>query len=136
MTSKVVYNGYLHTTATHLRSGSTIETDAPVDNHGKGEKFSPTDLVATALASCMVTTMGIAASAHQINMVGAECEVEKIMVSGPRRIGEVKVDVSFPQSARFSDKEMEILELAARTCPVLESMHPDCRKTLTFNWPA
>ena len=135
MTSKVVYKGNLRTSATHLRSGSIIETDAPVDNHGKGERFSPTDLVATALASCMVTTMGIACATHGINIDGAECEVEKIMVPNPRRIGEIKVNMRFPGSTLFTEKEKNILELAARTCPVWESLHPDCIKSLTINWP-
>lgn len=135
MTSKVVYTGQLRTVATHLRSGSTIETDAPVDNHGKGERFSPTDLVATALASCMVTTMGIACEVHGINIDGVECEVEKIMAADPRRISEVKVNMSFPKSGPYTDKEKKIIETAARNCPVVVSLHPDCLKTLTINWP-
>ena len=135
MTSKVVYTGELRTSATHLRSGSIIETDAPVDNHGKGERFSPTDTVATGLASCMLTTMGIACNTHNINMDGAECEVEKIMAPNPRRIAEIKVIVDFPKQTSFNEKEKHILELAARTCPVMESLHPDCKKTLSFNWP-
>lgn len=134
VTSKVVYTGDLRTEATHLRSGSTIECDAPVDNHGKGERFSPTDLVATALASCMLTTMGIAGNTHHINIDGATCEVEKIMVPDPRRIGEVKIAFSFPGGQQYTDKEKSILEHTAMTCPVIESMHPDCKKTVTFNW--
>ncbi len=135
MTSKVVYTGDLRTVATHLRSGSTIETDAPVDNHGKGDRFSPTDLVATALASCMVTTMGIACQAHNINIDGVTCEVEKIMVTNPRKIGEIKINMTFPDSKPFTDKEKTILEKAAQNCPIVESLHPDCKKTLTINWP-
>ena len=95
MTSKVVYTGNLRTVATHLLSSSTIETDAPVDNHGRGERFSPTDLVATALASCIVTTMGILGPKHDINVNGVECMVEKIMTNNPRRIGEIKIDLDF-----------------------------------------
>ena len=136
MTSKVTYTGGLRTFATHLRSGSNIETDAPVDNHGKGERFSPTDLVATALASCILTTIGIGGTTHNINIEGAECMVEKIMVPNPRRIGEIKIDLSFPKSAPFTDKEKQIIEHTARTCPVIESLHPDCVKTLSFAWPA
>lgn len=135
MTSKVVYTGDLRTIATHLKSGSTIETDAPVDNHGKGERFSPTDLVATALASCIVTTLGIAAKTHNINIDGAECFVEKIMVADPRRIGEIKVMLHFPKSKPFSDKEQKIIHHTAITCPVFESLHPDCKKTLSIRWP-
>jgi uncharacterized OsmC-like protein len=135
MTSKVIYNGGLRATATHLRSGSEVETDAPLDNNGKGERFSPTDLVATALASCMVTVMGIAANAHNIVIDGLECEIEKIMVPNPRRIGEVKVNLYFPKTQTYTDKEKKLLEHAALTCPVIESLHPDCKKTILFVWP-
>lgn len=134
MTSKVIYKGNLRALAIHLRSGSEIETDAPVDNHGKGERFSPTDLVATALASCMVTTMGIATDSRDINIDGTECEVEKIMLSNPRRIGEIKVTLHFPKNIQYSDKEKAILERIANTCPVFESLHPDCKKTVSFDW--
>ncbi len=135
MTSKVVYTGGLRTVDTHLRSGSVIETDAPVDNHGKGERFSPTDLVATSLASCILTTIGIAGQTHNLNIDGALCEVEKIMVPDPRRIGEIKVHMSFPGGQSYTDKEKSIIENTARTCPVYLSLHPDCKKTLTINWP-
>ena len=135
MTSKVIYQGDLRTEATHLQSGTIIETDAPVDNQGKGERFSPTDLVATALASCMLTLMGIAARTHNIEMDGTECEVEKIMVPNPRRIGGVNVKVTLPGTGKYTEKEMKILEHAALTCPVYLSLHPDCQKEVTFDWP-
>lgn len=134
MTAKVVYTGNLRTTCTHLRSGSTIETDAPVDNKGKGERFSPTDLVAVALAACIVTTMGIAGDVHGINIDDTACEVEKIMVSDPRRIGEIKVKILMPSGRLFSDKEKTIMERAALTCPVAKSLHPDLKETITFTW--
>lgn len=134
MTSKVVYQGELRTIATHLSSGTVIETDAPVDNHGKGERFSPTDLVATALASCMCTLMGIAGRTHNINIDGTECLVEKIMVPDPRRIGGINVTLNFPTDKDYSDKEKAILERAALTCPVFESLHPDMKKHVVFNW--
>jgi len=134
MTSKVVYTGDLRTIATHLRSGSTIETDAPVDNQGKGERFSPTDLVATALAACIVTTMGILGKVHNISVDGVECMIEKIMIPSPRRIGEIKIDMDFSKCGSYTDKEKTILEHIAHTCPVFESLHPDCKKTLVFNW--
>lgn len=134
MTSKVVYNGELRTTATHLSSGTIIETDAPVDNQGKGERFSPTDLVATALASCMFTIMGIAARTHGMDIKGMSCEVEKIMTASPRRIGEVKINISFPAGIQYSDKEQKILEHAALTCPVFLSLHDDVKKTISFQW--
>ncbi len=134
MTSKVVYTGGLRTAATHLRSGSVIETDAPVDNHGKGERFSPTDLVATALASCMVTTIGISAEVHGLNIDGAVCQVEKIMAAEPRRIAEIRVFLEFPMGQQYTDKQKKVIENIANTCPVLVSLHPDCKKTLTINW--
>lgn len=134
MTAKVIYHGDLRTEATHLRSGTVIETDAPVDNNGMGARFSPTDLVATALASCMCTLMGISARAHGMNIDSLNCTVEKIMVANPRRIGEVKIALNFPEGSTYSDKEKKLLERAALTCPVLESLHPDCLKTVSFNW--
>lgn len=134
MTSKVKYNGDLRTLATHTRSGSTIETDAPPDNNGKGERFSPTDLVATALASCMVTVMGIKARDMGINIDGTECEIEKIMAASPRRISEIKVSIKFPKDSSYTDKEKQILENTANTCPVIQSLHPDCKKTVSFHW--
>lgn len=135
MTANVVYTGQLRTVCTHTRSGNSIETDAPVDNHGKGERFSPTDLVATALASCMLTTMGIACAAHNINIEGAECDAEKVMATDPRRISEIKVWMRFPKSGPYTDKEKTIIEKAARNCPVVQSLHPDCKKTLEITWP-
>ena len=134
MTSKVSYKGNLRTEATHIRSNTTIETDAPTDNNGKGERFSPTDLVATAMASCMLTIMGIAANKHDIEMGDIECETEKIMAPNPRRIVEVKVNMKFPEGITYNDKEKKILEVAALTCPVIESLHPDLKKTVHFNW--
>lgn len=134
MTAKLIYKGALRTEATHILSGSVIETDAPPDNNGKGERFSPTDLVATALAACMCTLMGIAARTHEINVDGIECEIIKIMAANPRRISEVKVDMQFPKGVSYSDKEKTILERAAMTCPVIESLHPDLKKSISFNW--
>lgn len=135
MTSKIVYKGNLRTEATHVRSGSVIETDAPVDNHGKGERFSPTDLVAAALGTCIITTIGIAANVHNIGIGGMECDVEKIMVSDPmRRIGEIKINLSFTGGTEYTDKEKKILEHAALTCPVAKSLHPDCIQTISINW--
>lgn len=134
MTSKVVYTGQLRTIATHLASGNTIETDAPIDNHGKGERFSPTDLVATGLACCMATVMGIAAETHQIDMNGTSFDVQKIMASNPRKIGEIKVAIQFPEGKKFNDKERKILELAALTCPVYLTLSEEVIKTVTFHW--
>lgn len=133
MTAKIIYEGSLHTVATHIASGSQLETDAPVDNKGKGERFSPTDLVAVALGSCILTTMAIAADAREININGSTCEVQKVMVASPRKIGEIVVTITMRGQA-FNDKERAILEHTAHTCPVHLSLHPDVKKTLTFNW--
>lgn len=136
MTARVVYKGDLRTIATHINSGSELETDAPVDNKGKGQRFSPTDLVATALASCVLTTLAIAESTHDINIDGAVCDVEKIMTSNPRKIGEIRITFSFPESGPYTDKEKIKIAHIANTCPVHQSLHPDCKKTYIFNWPA
>lgn len=135
MTSSVIYTGDLRTSATHIQSGSAIETDAPLDNNGKGERFSPTDLVATALASCMLTIMGIAARAHGFSIDGTQCDVTKIMVPDPRRIGEIKVLMTFPKEEVYDSKTQAIIERAALTCPVFESLHPELKKTIEFLWP-
>jgi uncharacterized OsmC-like protein len=136
MTAKVVYTGDLRTIATHIQSGSQIETDAPTDNHGKGERFSPTDLVGAALATCILTTLGILGKPHNLDVEGAVCEVEKIMVSNPRRIGELKISMSFPNGQVYTEKERKLIEHIAITCPVFESLHPECKKTMSFTWPA
>lgn len=135
ITAHIVYNGELRTTSTHVRSGTSIETDAPVDNKGKGERFSPTDLVTVALATCMFTTLGIAAPVHELDIEGCECEVTKVMASDPRRIAEIVVVMSFPKSKPFTDKQKSKIEHIATTCPVYISLHPDVKKTLSFVWP-
>lgn len=134
MTSKIIYNGNLRTTATHLRSGISIETDAPTDNNGKGERFSPTDLVATALGSCMLTLMGIAADRMNLNIEGTTCEIEKVMAANPRRIAEVHVKMNVPNSAHFTEKDKLVLQNTAMTCPVFQSLHSDMVKTLDLTW--
>ncbi len=134
MTSSIVYKGDLRTEATHIASSSIIETDAPKDNNGNGERFSPTDLVATALGSCMLTIMGMAARTHDITLDGTQIDIEKIMVANPRRIGEIKATFHFPKGVSYDDKQKKILEQAALTCPVFLSLHPECTKTVVFNW--
>lgn len=136
MTATVTYNGNLRNDATHLRSGTTIQTDAPTDNEGLGQRFSPTDLVATALAACMTTVMGIKAKANGYNLDGTNCEVEKIMGTDPRRIVEIKIKITFPNTAPHELKDRTILENTARNCPVLHSLHPDLTKTISFVWTA
>jgi len=134
MTSIVTYKGDLRTELTHLQSGSLIENDAPTDNHGKGERFSPTDLVATALGSCMLTTMGIKARGMDIDLTGAKVEVTKTMKSDPRRIGGIVTHLYFPKELNLDNKQKQILENTARTCPVERSLHPDIELDIRFNW--
>jgi uncharacterized OsmC-like protein len=134
MTSQIIYEGNLRTVATHLQSGTVIETDAPTDNQGKGERFSPTDLVATALGNCMLTIMGIKARDMKIDLEETQVDVTKIMVANPRRIGEIKVVINFPKSLETDEKQRAIIERAAMTCPVFESLHPDLKKDVEFKW--
>ncbi len=134
MTIKTVYTGNLRTEATHLDSGAKLITDAPKDNQGNGEAFSPTDLVATSLGSCMLTIMAIAGRTHNIDIDGTEVEITKIMQAEPRRIGEIVVTFNFPEGKEYSDKERKILESAAHSCPVAKSLHPDLKQTITFNY--
>ncbi|WP_214073794.1 OsmC family protein [Mucilaginibacter sp. dw_454] len=131
-TIHTTYLGGLRTEATHLQSGTKIITDAPTDNKGKGEAFSPTDLLAESLAGCMLTTMGIAADVHGIDIDGTECEVTKVMAANPRRVAEVVTNLKFPKT--YTDNEKEILEKAALGCPVAVSLHPDLVKTVNFGW--
>ena len=130
-TSKITYIGDLRTEAVHLASGNKIITDAPLDNHGKGQAFSPTDLLATSLANCMLTVMGIAANTHGINMNGAVAEVTKVMAANPRRVAEVHVHITMPK-VKYTDKEKSILEHAGRTCPVAQSLHPNILQDIVF----
>jgi putative redox protein len=134
MTATVTYESNLRTTCLHLQSGSAIETDAPTDNKGKGERFSPTDLIATGLGACMITTMGIKAETMNIVLDGAKVEVTKVMVSDPRRIGKIIAHVTMPAGLIVDEKTKEILERVARTCPVERSLHPDVVLDIAFNW--
>jgi putative redox protein len=134
MTSTVIYEGELHTVATHLQSGTEIETDAPVDNQGKGERFSPTDLLATSLGACMATTMGIKARDLQVDLRGMKLSVLKIMKPDPRRVAGINIVFDFPASLQVDDKQRIILERTANTCPVTYSLHPDLEVKVEFNW--
>lgn len=131
MTSKVTYTGDLRCEAEHLQSGTKILTDAPTDNHGKGEKFSPTDLCATSLAECALTTIAILGK-DKVNITGATCEIQKIMLSSPRRIGEIVCYFEFP--GEFSDEEKEFIESTVHNCPVALSLHPDLKQTMKFKY--
>lgn len=130
---KIAYQGELRCVATHTPSGTTMTTDAPRDNHGKAESFSPTDLVATALGTCMMTVMGIAARKLNIDISGSTVVVNKTMITKPeRRIGELAVVITVPRA--LDEATREVLKTAALSCPVHHSMHPDIAMPLTFNW--
>jgi uncharacterized OsmC-like protein len=134
MTSEIIYKGNLRCEATHLQSGTSIETDAPVDNQGKGERFSPTDLVATALGNCMMTIMGIKARDLNVNLEGTKIGITKIMASDPRRISEIKATVTFPAELITDQKQRFILEKSAMICPVFQSLHPNITHEINFRW--
>jgi putative redox protein len=136
MTSTVIYEGELRTVAQHMASGTRIETDAPVDNQGKGEKFSPTDLVATSLGSCMLTIMGQKARDLSIELKGTSIEIQKIMKADPRRISAINLTFHFPVTLVLSDKQRIILQRAADTCPVRYSIHSEIDVQVRYNWPA
>jgi uncharacterized OsmC-like protein len=133
MTVQVTYEGELHTDSVHIQSGARIATDAPVDNHGRGESFSPTDMVASALASCMLTIMGIKAQEMNIDLRGTKAEVTKIMTSNPRRIGEISIVIRFPK-LDLSEKQKTIFERVAHTCPVALTLDPGVVQTISLEW--
>ncbi len=130
---KVVYQGELRTEATHLKSGNKLTTDAPTDNNGKGEAFSPTDLLSTSLASCMISLMGITANSKEIQLGTIEASIEKIMASDPRRVIGIIVELEI-QNLEYTEREKTILENAARACPVAKSLHPDINQDIRFNY--
>jgi len=132
-TSKVIYTGDLRTEATHGKSGQSFVTDAPVDNLGKGEAFSPTDLLATSLGACAITTVGIAAQTHGFNVDGTTLKITKIMASEPRRVSEVIVEFNFPQ-IKYSEKEKAIITNTIKTCPVAQSLSPNLKQTIIINF--
>lgn len=135
MTSIVEYEGQLRTVCTHLRSGNNFETDAPLDNNGKGERFSPTDLLATSLATCMITVMGIKARTMGFDLNGIKIEVEKIMKSDPRRVGGINLFFHIPDNLKnIEEKTRQILKHTGNTCPVQQSIHPDIK--VNVDWEA
>jgi len=131
-TSKIIYKNNLRTEAQHIASGQKIITDAPLDNNGKGEAFSPTDLVATALASCMITIMAIAAEKNGINISETSASVKKIMGTNPRTISDIVVEIKMSKDLALKDRKR--LEKAALACPVHKSLHPDMNKEITFSY--
>jgi uncharacterized OsmC-like protein len=135
MTSTIVYKGGLRTELTHLQSGTVIENDAPTDNHGKGERFSPTDMLATSYGSCMITTVAICAADMGLNFDGTRIEITKTMSSdAPRRVVGIKSDLYFTPLFHATDEQKEQLMRIARTCPVEKSLHPDIKLDVTFHW--
>ncbi len=132
-TIRLNYSGQLRVVAEHVKSGISTHTDAPTDNQGKGESFSPTDLLCTALGTCMLTIMGISANTHNFNIDGTKVRITKIMKSDPRRVGEIIVEFDMP-AISYSDKQKEILRLAAENCPVAKSLHPELIQTIIFNY--
>ena len=132
-TIETIYLGELRTEATHVFSGNKTITDAPLDNKGKAESFSPTDLLSASLGSCMITIMGITAREHGIDIDGTTCSITKIMASEPRRVSEIEIVLNFPKGD-YTEKEKTILERAALTCPVAKSLHPDLHQNVTFNF--
>jgi uncharacterized OsmC-like protein len=132
MTSKVTYLGDLRTSSIHLQSGSEILSDAPVDNHGKGEAFSPTDLLANATGSCMMTIMAIKAQDLNVNLIGSTAEVTKIMQTEPRKI--TRLEIIMNMNIAVDNKTRIILERTAMNCPVLLSLNPDIDKDIIINW--
>jgi putative redox protein len=132
-TSHLTYIADLRIKSRHLFSGQEIITDAPKDNKGKGEAFSPTDLVANSLAACMITIMGIAAREHQFDIDNTEALVTKVMSTNPRRIAEIIIEIHFPPN-NYSDKQKRILEFCVKTCPVALSLHPDIKQTVNLHY--
>jgi len=134
MTATILYEGNLRCHATHLQSGTSIETDAPTDNHGKGERFSPTDLICAALGTCMITTMGIKTLDRGIELKGTSIDVKKHMASEPRRISKIDVVVTFPSTLKLEEKDKLILQRIGDTCPVVKSLHPDIDLNIQYVW--
>lgn len=135
-TARIIYTGDLRTEATHLQSGTEILTDAPTDNHGKGEKFSPTDLTATSLGTCIITTMGIRLRAEGLDFTGTELSVTKIMTAQPpRRIARIEVELNMRTNVPLSDEQRRKCEEIAHTCPVALSLHPEIEQVVRFHWP-
>jgi len=132
MTASIVYTGNLRCEAEHIQSKTIIETDAPTDNRGKGEKFSPTDLLCVSLATCMLTTMAIKAGDLQVDITDAKAEVTKHMFSDPRRVGKIEVIITLP--ANGNERDRKVLEKTGDNCPVIKSIHPDVELAITYKW--
>ena len=134
MTASIIYKGDLRCECTHLQSGTQIETDAPTDNRGKGERFSPTDTLCVALATCIVTTMALKANDMNINLAGTKIDVTKHMIADPRRIGKIDIVLHFDSILYLEEKDKTILKRVGDNCPVAKSLHPDLEVDITYNW--
>ena len=134
MTSSIIYKGHLRCECTHTQSGTVTETDAPTDNRGKGERFSPTDTVCVALATCIVTTMALKATDMQIELADTTLAVTKHMLSDPRRIGKIDVILTFPETLQLEEKDQIVLQRVGDNCPVMKSLHPDLDVHVEYNW--
>ena len=134
MTASIVYKGHLRCECTHLQSGTVIETDAPTDNRGKGERFSPTDTVCVVLATCIITTMGIKANDMNIDLVNTSISVTKHMLNDPRRIGRIDVILNFPATLNLDEKDRIVLQRTGDNCPVMKSLHPDLQTNVEYHW--
>ena len=134
MTANVIYKGSLRCEATHLQSGSMIETDAPTDNKGKGERFSPTDMLCVSLATCIITTMGIKGTDMDIDLTNTSVEVTKHMLPDPRRVAKIKVKLNMTSALKLDEKDKTILERVGNNCPVTKSLHPDMQVEIQYNW--
>lgn len=134
MTASIIYKGDLRCECTHLQSGTLIETDAPTDNRGKGERFSPTDTLCVALATCIVTTMALKAYDMNINLAGTKIDVTKHMIADPRRIGKIDIVLHFDSILHLEEKDKTILKRVGDNCPVAKSLHPDLEINITYNW--
>jgi putative redox protein len=134
MTTTVVYKGDLRCECTHLQSGTVIETDAPTDNRGKGERFSPTDTLCVALATCIITTMALKATDMKIDLAGTSIDVTKHMIAEPRRIGKIDVILNFEASLQLEEKDKIILQRVGDNCPVAKSLHPDLLVNIEYHW--
>ncbi len=133
MTATIIYKGELRCECTHLQSGTVIETDAPTDNRGKGEKFSPTDTLCVALTTCMITTMGIRSADMGIDLTNTQIDVTKHMLADPRRIAKIEVIFHLP-ALDVSEKDKLILQKIGDNCPVMKSLHPDLEVMATYKW--
>jgi putative redox protein len=132
MTASIIYTGNLRCEAKHMQSGSKLESDAPTDNHGKGEKFSPTDLLCVSLGTCVLTTMGIKAIDLGVDITGANASVTKHMLSDPRRVGGIELVLTLPKAG--TERDRKVLEFTGDNCPVMKSIHTDIKTTITYNW--